>query len=112
MKNFYFFAVLLFFMSPLCADIYEDLSCFGDRADHESIQLLEHTASAIGVTDKRFLLFMVRDQFVCCAQVFPHVYDDQEYMIVRIWKSLFDELNAGEKRALFGHELMHIRMEI
>lgn len=109
MKNYFFLASLLFLMSPLYANIYEQLNSFGDKADQESIELLEQTASSMQLSDKKFLLFFVRDQFVCCAQVFSHVYDDQEYMVVRVWKALFDELSRGEKRALFGHELMHIK---
>lgn len=105
----YFLIIGLFLICPLYADIYQQLSNFGDKADQESIQLLEKTASSMRLSDKKFLLFFVRDQFVCCAQVFPHVYDDQEYMVVRIWKSLFDELSMGEKRALIGHELMHVK---
>ena len=90
-------------------NIYQELSNFGETADQESIDLLEKIANTVGLTDKTFLLFKVRDQFECCGQVFPYTYDDKEYYVVRVWKSLFDELTLGEKKALFAHEMMHVK---
>src|SRR5579872_4597137 len=114
MKFFYLMAIL-FLLQPLVAfdndhaEVYIQLSNLGDKADEESIELLRQTAASLELKDTEFLLFMVRDEFPCCAQVFPYVYDDQEYLIVRMWKALFDELTVGERRALFGHELMHVK---